>query len=110
MNWDWYTILLLIAFVLLVLAWFIALAWYIRLRRIKKLEPSHLQLYFEENFRSIIKEWDFVTRDRVKDFKKDIGKRLLVVGTDITALETKKDTLEKRMVGLEKTIGRLEGL
>jgi hypothetical protein len=110
MNWDWYTILLLIAFVLLVLAWFIALAWYIRLRRIKKLEPSHLQLYFEENFRSIIKEWDFVTRDRVKDFKKDIGKRLMVVGTDITALETNKKTLEKRMVGLEKTIDRLEGL
>ncbi|MGA1820671.1 MAG: hypothetical protein ACMUHU_06660, partial [Thermoplasmatota archaeon] len=90
--------------------WFLALGWYLHLRRKRKMEPSHLQLYFDENFRNIMGEWDFVTRDRVKEFKKDIGKRLQVVGTDITTLETKRTTLEKRMGGLEKTISKLEGL
>jgi hypothetical protein len=108
MTWDWTAFLLILA-ILLVIAWFIALVWFIRLRRKKRLEPSHVQLYFDENFRGIIGEWDFVTRDRVKDFKKNIGKRLHMVGTDITSLETKKKVLEKRMSGLEKTISKLEG-
>jgi len=110
MTWDWYTTLLLVAVVLLVIAWFITLAWFIRLRRIKREEPSHVELYFDENFRTIIGEWDLVTRDRVKGFKKDIGKRLNVVGKDIMALETTKKVLDKRIGGLEKTIARLEGL
>jgi hypothetical protein len=109
MTWDWTTFLLILA-ILLVIAWFIALVWFISLRRKKRLEPSHVQLYFDENFRGIIGEWDFVTRDRVKEFKKDIGKRLHVVGTDIASLETNRKTLEKRMGGLEKTIAKLEGL
>jgi len=109
MTWDWYTILLLIAVVLLIISWFIALGWFILLRRKKSLEPSHVQLYFDENFRSIIGEWDLVTRDRVKEYKKDINKRLKVVGKDITALESNKKVLDKRMVRLEKTIARLEG-
>ncbi|MGA1793119.1 MAG: hypothetical protein ACMUHM_04140 [Thermoplasmatota archaeon] len=110
MTWDWTTFWIILGIAALVIAWFIALGWFIHLRRKRKLEPSHLQLYFDENFRNIMGEWDFVTRDRVKEFKKDIGKRLLVVGNDITTLETKRTTLEKRMTGLEKTITKMEGL
>ncbi|MBN1539543.1 MAG: hypothetical protein JW939_05310 [Candidatus Thermoplasmatota archaeon] len=110
MSWDWTTFWIVLGIVALVIAWFLALAWFIHLRRKKRMEPSHIQLYFEENFRGIMGEWDFVTRDRVKEFKKDIGKRLQAVGSDITSLEKKRKTLEKRMGGLEKTIADLEGL
>ena len=110
MIWDWYTSLLTAVIVLLVISWFVALAWFIRLRRRKREQPSHLQLYFDDNFRSIIGEWNLVTRDRAKDFKKDIKKRLEIVGKDISAMEANKKSLDKRMVGLENTITRLEGL
>jgi hypothetical protein len=110
MTWDWYIILLIVGIVLLVVAWFLALGWLIHLRKKRRMEPSHIQLYFDDNFRSIMGEWDFVTRDRVKDFKKDIGKRLHTVGNDITSLETKRSSLEKRMGGLEKTLNKLEGV
>jgi hypothetical protein len=109
MAWDWNTFIIVAAIVALVLAWFIALAWLIRLRRKRKMEPSHIDLYFGENFRKIMGEWDFVTRDRVKDFKKDMGKRLSVVGSDIDGMEKRRKNLDGRMVSLEKTIARLEG-
>jgi hypothetical protein len=110
MTWDWTTILIIAGIAALVIAWILALGWFIHLRKKRRLEPSHIQLYFDDNFRSIMGEWDFVTRDRVKDFKKNIGKRLNSVGNDINTLETKRTTLEKRMGGLEKTIAKLEGL
>jgi hypothetical protein len=73
------------------------------------MEPSHIQLYFDDNFRTLMGEWDFVTRDRMKIFKKDIGKRLQLVGNDISALETNKKNLDKRINGLERTMLKLEG-
>jgi hypothetical protein len=110
MTWDWTTILLTVGIALLVIIWFLALGWYLHLRKKRKMEPSHIQLYFDDNFRSIMGEWDFVTRDRMKEFKKDIGKRLKVVGSDISDLERRKNGLDKRMKGLENTLGKLEGI
>jgi hypothetical protein len=110
MEWDWNTFIIVVAIVALVLAWFLALVWLIRLRRKKKLEPSHIDLYFGENFRKIMGEWDFITRDRVKDFKKDMGKRLSVVGHDIDGMEKRRKELDRRMGSLERTIAKLEGL
>ena len=110
MTWDWTTILIVAGIVALVVAWLLALGWFIHLRRKRRMEPSHIQLYFDDNFRNIMGEWDFVTRDRVKDFKKNIGKRLHVVGNEITTLETKRNSLVKRMNGLERTLNKLEGL
>ncbi|MGA1848640.1 MAG: hypothetical protein ACMUHB_04790 [Thermoplasmatota archaeon] len=110
MAWDWNTILIVAAIVALVLAWFLALVWLIRLRRKRKLEPSHIDLYFGENFRKIMGEWDFVTRDRVKDFKKDMGKRLSIVGSDIDGMEKRRNDLDRRMGSLERTIAKLEGV
>jgi hypothetical protein len=109
MTWDWFLILIIVAIALLIISWFLALGWWLHLRKKRRMEPSHIQLYFDDNFRNIMGEWDFVTRDRVKMFKKDIGKRLHVVGNDINALDTKKKNLEKRMNGLEKTLLKLEG-
>ena len=110
MTWDWLTILLFVGIVVLIFAWLLTLGWFIHLRKKRRMEPSHIQLYFDDNFRSIMGEWDFVTRDRVKDFKKDLGKRLGVVGKDITSMENKKIVLEKRMGNLERTLNKLEGV
>ena len=109
MTWEWYTIVLFIGMIALIIMWFLALGWWLHLRKKKRMEPSHIQLYFDDNFRTIMGEWDFVTRDRMKVFKKDIGKRLQVVGNDINALETNKKNLDRRMNGLERTLLKLEG-
>jgi hypothetical protein len=94
----------------LILAFVLVFFWFLSLRKRKKAMPSHVELYFQGNFRKIMDEWDFTTRDRVKDFKKDMSKRLSKVGGDIDVLETKKKNLDKRMDVLEKQISSMEGL
>lgn len=110
MAWDWFTFWTIVLIGLLLLALVVTFFWFISLSKKKKREPSHIQLYFDENFRSILGEWDFVTRDRIKDFKKDITKRLVSVGGDIDLLEKKRLKLDKRMDNLEMKIKDLEGL
>jgi hypothetical protein len=106
MDTIWYIIIILALVLLLVLVF----AWYIHLRRKKKAMPSHIQLYFDENFRKIMSEWDMVTRDRVKDFKKDMNGRLSKVGDDITQLEKSRKKLDKRLAALDGEITKMEGL
>lgn len=109
MGWDWTTfwfVIMIGLIIALIVIFFWALLSY---SRKKKKEPSHIQLYFEENFRNIIGEWDFTTRDRVKEFKKDITKRLTLVGGDIDTLEKNRKKLDKRMDSLESKMKRLEG-
>lgn len=110
MAWDWTTFWIVLLIGLLVLALVLTFFWYLSLTKKKKKEPSHIQLYFDENFRNIISEWDFVSRDRVKEFKKDILKRLSSVGGDIDLLEKKKEKLDKRMDSLDLKMKNLEGL
>lgn len=105
---DWETIVLTVAIVVLVLALIAVIAWYFSLRRKKKMEPSHVDLYFGENFRKIMSEWDMSTRDQVKGFKKDMSTRLSKVGKEIDSLERNKDRLEKRMTSLDKEMQKLE--
>ena len=101
----WYIGLIII----LVLLFIVSFVWFLSLQRKKRKLPSHVQLYFDDNFRKIMGEWDFVTRDRVKTFKKDIGTRLNKVGTEIDGLEKKKKGLDGRMSRIETRISKLEG-
>jgi peptidoglycan hydrolase CwlO-like protein len=110
MAWDWFTFWTVILIGILVGAFILTFLWYRSLSKKKKAEPSHLQLYFDENFRNILSEWDFATRDRVKEFKKDISKRLTSVADDIDVLDKKKVKLDKRMSKLELKMKELEGL
>jgi hypothetical protein len=107
MNWTdfWYIVLIAALFIMLL----VSIIWYFSLRRKRKTMPSHLQLYFDDNFRKIMTEWDFVSRDRVKTFKKDIGARLSKVGTDIDGLEKRRSGLDSRMKRIETRIEKLEG-
>jgi hypothetical protein len=108
MEFDWTTFWFVLVIGLLVIAFFLVLLWYRSLSRKRKQLPSHIELYFDENFRKIMDEWDFTTRDRVKDFKKDIGKRLTKVGTDISGLESRKASLDRRLTAVEKGMDKLE--
>lgn len=110
MAWDWLTFWIVILIGLLLLGLVLTFLWFLSLNKKKRMEPSHIQLYFDENFRNILGEWDFTTRDRVKEFKKDVSKRLISVAGDIDLLDKKKVKLDNRMASLELKMKDLEGL
>ncbi|MFO8051043.1 MAG: hypothetical protein R6V01_05020 [Thermoplasmatota archaeon] len=110
MAWDWNTFWFVLIIGLLVILLALTIIWFINLSRKKRKGPSHVELYFSENFRKIMDEWDFSTRDQVKDFKSDMKGRLKKVGGDIDLLESKKGKLDRRMSSLDKKMQKLEGL
>lgn len=109
MDWSWPTFWYVLAIGLLLLALVIVFIWFLSLMKKKREGPTHIELYFDDNFRKIIDEWDLIPRDRVKEWKKDIKSRLSVIGNDISSLENNKNALEKRMSRLDREIGKLEG-
>jgi hypothetical protein len=106
MDWNTFWFVLIIA--VLVIALILVIAWYFSLRRKRKEMPSHVELYFDENFRGIMSEWDMVTRDRVKSFKKDMSDRLSRVSTSIDDMEKSRKRLESRMSSLDREMSKLE--
>ena len=109
MQWSWPTFWFVIVIGLLVLALILVIWWLVHLIKKKREGPSHIELYFDGNFRKIIDEWDLISRDKVKDFKKDITKRLSSVDSDISGLEKQKNKLNRRMSKLETEVEKLEG-
>jgi hypothetical protein len=109
MSWSWPTFWYVLIAGVLLIALILVIWWFISLLKKRRERPSHIKLYFDANFRKIIDEWDLVSRDRVKEFKKDITHRLSKVGDDITQLEKHRDKLNGRMKKLDTEIGKLEG-
>ncbi|MFO8051580.1 MAG: hypothetical protein R6V01_07780 [Thermoplasmatota archaeon] len=105
---DWNTFWFVVIIGLLVIALFLTVIWFISLSRKKRKGPSHIELYFDENFRNIMTEWDMVTRDKVKEFRSDITGRLKSVGSDIDQLHKNKKNLDRRMEKVDKRIEKLE--
>jgi hypothetical protein len=91
-----------------ILAFVLVLLWFSSLYRKGKRGPSHIELYFDENFRKIMAEWDLVTRDKVKVFKKEMSDRLEKIGGDISNLEKRRKDLDKRLSAVEKGMERME--
>jgi uncharacterized protein HemX len=104
MESYWYIIIIAALLILLGLV----IAWYASLKKKQKSMPSHVQLYFDENFRKIMTEWDMTTRDRVKDFKKDMSGRLAKVGSSIDDLEANTKKLDKRLNTLDREMSKME--
>ncbi|MGA1848343.1 MAG: hypothetical protein ACMUHB_03290 [Thermoplasmatota archaeon] len=109
MTWDWNTFWFIVIIVVLVIAFLAVLGWLISSVRRRKKGPSHVDLYFKENFRTIMDEWDMVTRGSMKNFKKDMLKRLDSSGSRIKELENKRKGYDKRMAALDRELTRLEG-
>lgn len=110
MAFDWYTFWMVLLIGLLVIAFIAAFMWYRSLSRKKKEMPSHIELYFDDNFRKIMDEWDMTTRERVKTFRKDMKGRLKKIGEDIGTLEKKKGILDSRLASVENDMESLEAL
>lgn len=101
-----------IFFSIIVIILVIALIWlivsYVRKRREARME--HVGLYFDEHFRDIIKEWDLAPRSRVKEWSKDMGKRLDGVKKNIDKLTAFRNSFDSRLDRLESDVEKLEVL
>jgi hypothetical protein len=102
------TIFFTIIVIILVVALIYFMITYIRKRKEARME--HVGLYFDEHFRDIIKEWDLTSRSKVKDWSKDMGKRLDGVKRDIDKLTTFRTSFDSRLDKLESDVEKLEVL
>jgi hypothetical protein len=100
------TLFLTIIAIVLIIALVYLIIVYIRGRREARLQ--HVELYFDEHFRDVITEWDLTSRNKVKDWDKDMSKRLDGVGKDIDKLSKFKSAFDKRMNSLEADLDKLE--
>ena len=97
--------------IFLIVLLFIAIIYVIvRARKKAAAGPSHLEMYFDSNFRSIIDEWDLMPRSRLKEWKAGMGQRLDTLGKDIDYVEKQRKSLDSRMTGIENDIAKLERL
>ena len=55
-------------------------------------------------------EWDLISRDKAKEFKKGMSNRLAKVCSDISSLEKRRIGLDKRLRAVEDGMGELEDL
>ena len=102
------TLFFSIIVIILVIALIYLIIYYIRKRREARIH--HVELYFDEHFRDIITEWDLASGTKVKDWEKDMGKRLDNVGKDISKLLSFRKTMESRLDRLDGDIRKYEVL
>jgi hypothetical protein len=108
-DWTAVGITALAIVIILIVIWII---WMISRSVMKKriTAPSHFELYFAENFRNLIDEWDIQSRPKVKAWRTDITKRLNTVGSDIDRLKKFQRKMDTRLTKLTKELTKLEGL
>ena len=108
---DW-TAVGITGLAIIIIALVIWILWIILrdLERKKSVGPNRFELYFAENFRNLIDEWDLQTRPKMKSWKTGMMKRLNVVGNDIERLKTFRKGMDTRLDRLTKEIVKLEKL
>lgn len=79
-----------------------------RIWKFKKEGPSHIEMYFDANFRTIIDEWDLVTRPRLKEWKTEMSRRLENVAKEIEYIEGERRSIDIRLDKIEKELSRIE--
>jgi cbb3-type cytochrome oxidase subunit 3 len=85
--------------------------WLWAMWRIKKAivpVPSHVELYFDEHFKDIVKEWDLQSRSDVKAWCSEMGKKLDSIGKGLEKIKKFRAGFEPRLEKLESTLGKLE--
>lgn len=70
--------------------------------------PSHEELYFEEYFDEMIKNWDLLKKEEVKKWVESMDKRLDTVSNDIDRLNTKRTDIDANFEKIEESLKRLE--
>lgn len=70
--------------------------------------PEHVELYFEEYFPTMIKEWDLVVRSRLGQWMDGIRQKMTVIDADLTHIQQYRNTLDTRLDRLEHDVNALE--
>jgi len=99
-------IVLLLVGGLLVSLW--ALREHRRRQAYARTGTSHIDLYFDEHFENIIRNFDLVSVSRFDSWSHDISTRLEGLGRDIEVLGNTRTEFNVRMNKLEKRISALE--
>ena len=102
------TLFFSIIVIILVIVLVYLIIYYVRKKREARIH--HVELYFDEHFRDVISEWDLTTRTKVKDWEKDMGKRVDNVGKDISKLMSFRKGLDARLDRLDADIRKYEVL
>jgi len=107
-----------IAFFFVMIAALIIIVVYLVLRitrRRRMLIPifptkSHVNLYFEERFPDIIREWDLITRPKLDTWVSSMSTRLDKVGKDIFTVKSFRKTLDSRFDKLDERVKTIESI
>lgn len=100
--------LLVFFIIILIVIFAVAIALSYRRKRLILSGVDHVKLYFDENFKNIINEFDLVGRSKAKSWKADMAKRLSIVGKELEKLKDFKKSFDPRLSKLEKEVKRLE--
>lgn len=113
---DTTTVILGVLLTILILALIVGVAavvaWAIReVRRRRAYERagvSHLDLYFDEHFPDVIRNFDLVTTSRFDAWSNSISSRLNGLSRDLDLLGKARSGIDSRMERLEKRLTDLE--
>lgn len=70
--------------------------------------PDHTELYFEEYFPTVMKEWDIVTKPRLKRWNKSIRQKMSSIDKALDEITGYRKGLDGRIDALEKDVDSLE--
>jgi len=70
--------------------------------------PEHIELYFEEYFPTMIKEWDLVVRSRLGQWMEGVKQKMTVIDADLTHIQRYRNTIDTRLDRLEQDVNMLE--
>ncbi len=71
---------------------------------------SHVNLYFEERFPDMIREWDLVTRPKLDNWVSSMSTRLDKVGKGISTVKSFRTTLDSRLDELDRRVKIIESI
>ncbi|MDG6225414.1 MAG: hypothetical protein QCI82_07865 [Candidatus Thermoplasmatota archaeon] len=78
------------------------------IRLIFKKREDHVAVYFEGNFRTMIGEWDLVTRPNLRKWKNEAAKRLGHLDKEVGSIEKMRKNIDGRLNALNNDIVKLE--
>lgn len=71
---------------------------------------SHVNLYFEEHFPDLIREWDLITRPKLDNWVSSMSTRLDKVGNDISTVKSFRGILDSRLDKLDERVKTIESV
>lgn len=105
-------ILAAVLIVALIIAVAVVVAWVVRESRRRRAYQdagvSHLDLYFDEHFPDIARNFDLVSTSRFESWSSAVSTRLASLSKDIDTLGRARRGIDGRMDRLEKRIAEVE--